>query len=50
LAWPGLLAVAGDVTLVLGLLLILAGLGLLLFGLRRRRGEPGDGWDDGAVV
>jgi hypothetical protein len=50
LAWPRLLAVTGEVTLVLALLLIVSGLGLLLFGLRRRHGDPGDGWDDGAVV
>lgn len=50
LGWPGLLAVASDVTLVLSLLLVLAGLTLLLFGLRRRHGDSGDGWDDGAVV
>lgn len=50
LAWPRLLALSGDATLILGLLLILGGLVLLFFGLRRRRGEPGEGWDDGAVV
>ena len=41
---------ASDLTLVFALLLILGGLSLVLFGLRRRHGDPGDGWDDGAVV
>jgi hypothetical protein len=49
-AWRGLLAVGDEVALVLGLSLILAGLCVLLFGLRTRHGEPGDGWDDGAAV
>jgi hypothetical protein len=47
---PRLMAVGENVTLVVGLLLILGGLALLMAGLRRRPGEPGDGWDDGAVV
>jgi hypothetical protein len=50
LAWPQFLALQPNVTLVFALLLILGGLSLLLFGLRRRRGEAGDGWDDGAVL
>ena len=50
LVWQELVAPADDVTLVLSLLLLLGGLTLLLFGLRRRHGDPGEGWDDGAVL
>lgn len=50
MARPSLLAVAPDVVLVLGLLLVMAGLALLISGLRARSADPdgGDGWDDGA--
>ena len=50
LAWPGLVEIAPQTTLVLGLLLILGGAVLLFTGLRRHRGGPGDGWDDGAAI
>lgn len=50
LAWPALLPAAFEVTLVLALLLILGGASVLVAGMRRHRGEPGEGWDDGAEV
>jgi hypothetical protein len=48
---PGLLAVSPDLALILSVLLIVGGAVLLLTGIwRRRGGNGGDGWDDGAVV
>jgi hypothetical protein len=50
MAGPNLLRINGDATLILGLLLVLGGFTLLMLGLRRHHGTPGeaDGWDDGA--
>ena len=50
LAWPALLPVSGDVIIVLSLVLIVGGLTILVMGMRAHRGEPGEGWDDGAEV
>ncbi len=50
LAWPGLLPVAFDLVMVLALVLIVGGAVILVAGMRRHRGEPGEGWDDGAQV
>ena len=50
LAWPALLPVSYDVIMVLALLLILGGATVLVIGMRRYRGAPGEGWDDGAEV
>ena len=51
LARPGILSVAPDLALVLAMLLIVGGAVLLVTGIwRRRGGNDGDGWDDGAVV
>lgn len=51
LARPGILAVAPDLALILAVLLIVGGAVLLVTGIwRRRGGNGGDGWDDGAVV
>ena len=47
---PGLLQVAPDVVLVLGIACLTGGFGLLIYGLRPRSADPddADGWDDGA--
>ena len=47
---PGLLQVAPDVVLVLGIGCVVGGFSLLIYGLRPRSGDPddADGWDDGA--
>jgi len=51
LARPGILSVAPDLALVLAMLLIVGGAVLLVTGIwRRRGGNEGDGWDDGAAV
>jgi hypothetical protein len=51
LARPGILSVAPDLALVLAMLLIVGGAVLLVTGIwRRRGGNDGDGWDDGAIV
>lgn len=50
LAWPALLPAPTDLLVVLALLLILGGAAILVAGMRRHRGEPGEGWDDGAQV
>jgi hypothetical protein len=50
LAWPTLLPVSGDLNVVLSLILILGGLTILVLGMRRQHGAPGEGWDDGAEV
>lgn len=50
LAWPALLPVPFDAIMVLALALILGGATVLVIGMRRHRGEPGEGWDDGAEV
>ncbi len=49
MAGPQLLQISGNASLILGLLLVMGGVALLVLGLRKHRGEPGDeGWDDGA--
>ncbi len=50
LSWPALLPASTDLIVVLALLLIMGGAGILVAGMRRHRGEPGEGWDDGAEV
>jgi hypothetical protein len=50
LAWPQLLPADTDLIMVVSLLLMFSGAGVLVAGMRRHRGEPGDGWDDGAEV
>lgn len=48
---PGLLAVSPDLAMILAVLGIVGGSVLLLTGIwRRRGGDSGDGWDDGAAV
>lgn len=46
---PGLVGIAPDAALVLSVLLLFAGAGLLVWGLRSRR-DGGDDPDDGAIV
>ncbi|MTD17371.1 hypothetical protein GIS00_25910 [Nakamurella sp. YIM 132087] len=46
MVWPGLLSVAPEVVLILGLSALAGGFALMIAGLRHRR----DGWDDGAEV
>jgi hypothetical protein len=50
LSWPALLPADTDLIMVVALLLILVGAGVLVAGMRRHRGDPGEGWDDGAEV
>jgi hypothetical protein len=47
---PGLIEVAPDAVLVLGIAFVVGGFGLLIYGLRPRASDPddADGWDDGA--
>ena len=47
---PGLVEVAPDAVLVLGIAFVVGGFGLLIYGLRPRASDPddADGWDDGA--
>lgn len=47
---PNVLSISPDSALLLAVLLIVAGGTLLVTGLRRGRGDPGDGWDDGSRV
>jgi len=50
LAWPALVPAPLDLIVVVGLVLILGGGAILVAGMRRHRGAPGEGWDDGAEV
>jgi hypothetical protein len=47
---PGLIEVAPDAVLVLGIAFVIGGFSLLIHGLRPRASDPddADGWDDGA--
>lgn len=50
LAWPSLLPASFELIMVLALVLVLGGAAILVAGMRRHRGQPGEGWDDGAEV
>lgn len=50
IVFPTLLPAPFELIAVLGAMLVLGGGALLLTGIRRHHGEPGDGWDDGSRV
>lgn len=47
---PNVLTLSATGTVLLSAALVIGGGVLLLLGLRRHHGEPGDGWDDGSAV
>ncbi len=50
MAHPGIVPAPQDLVLVVGMVPTVGALAIFLSMMRRRRGDPGDGWDDGARV